>query len=222
MPAKVSLGPVFADDLDDAVAERMGFKSAARMRELAAIPEEELESFLELRRHQKSLHLPEQESRTRDLRDKRVAEATKNASERSYSVRERSVAIGHADCDQSAKDYLRDCYSLDDGIMICQICRTELPFKLDNEDYYFEAVDFLGDEKAVAWNHLALCPNHAAMFKHANGSKEDLRQLLVMSTTATLSIILGRKETPIHFHSKHIGDLQAAFLRNTEEDHATP
>jgi hypothetical protein len=62
--------------------------------------------------------------------------------------------------------------------MICQVCKTPLPFKLDDGSDYFEKVEFLTDlQKRHYQNYLALCPNHAAMFQHANGSAEMIREL---------------------------------------------
>ena len=55
--------------------------------------------------------------------------------------------------------------------MICQVCQERLPFKLDDGSYYFEKVEFLPElQNRHYQNYLALCPNHAAMYQHANGS----------------------------------------------------
>ena len=60
--------------------------------------------------------------------------------------------------------------------MICQVCKNQkpLPFRLADGSYYFEAVEFLPKsalKKLHYQNYLALCPNHAAMYQHANGSR---------------------------------------------------
>ena len=60
--------------------------------------------------------------------------------------------------------------------MICQVCKTRLPFKLDDGSDYFETVEFLSQlTKHHYQNYLALCPNHAAMFQYANGSADSRR-----------------------------------------------
>ena len=54
--------------------------------------------------------------------------------------------------------------------MMCQVCKRRLPFQLDDGSDYFERVEFLATlRRHHKRNYLALCPNHAAMFQHANG-----------------------------------------------------
>ncbi len=70
--------------------------------------------------------------------------------------------------------------------MICQACKTLLPFKLDDGSYYFENVEFLavknsldGLKKHYYQNYLALCPNHSAMFQYANGAPELMKEMFM-------------------------------------------
>jgi len=44
--------------------------------------------------------------------------------------------------------------------MICQVCKAQLPFKLDDGSWFFEKVEFLPELKKRHYqNYLALCPN---------------------------------------------------------------
>lgn len=77
---------------------------------------------------------------------------------------------------QQAAEYLQE-QNTHDAEMICQICQAPLPFKIDDDNYCFEKVEFL-DELGNQYyqNNLARCPNHSAMFQHANGSRRLLKK----------------------------------------------
>jgi hypothetical protein len=78
------------------------------------------------------------------------------------------VSVGREDVKAEAAQYLQQQYA-SDGEVICQICKKPMPFKLDDGSAYFEKVEFLSELKKLHHqNYLALCPNHAAMFKYAN------------------------------------------------------
>ena len=84
---------------------------------------------------------------------------------------------------QSRKDtepYLLQQYTNDDGVMICQVCKKALPFKLADGRYFFEAVEFLPElMKHHYQNYLVLCPNHAAMYQYANEAAELMKDLFL-------------------------------------------
>ena len=93
--------------------------------------------------------------------------------------------------------------------MICQICKDVLPFKLDDGNHYFEKVEFLEDLKRRYYqNYLALCPNHSAMFKHANGSRKTLKDLFVAMEGQRLEVSLAQSDVTIYFTKTHIADLR--------------
>jgi hypothetical protein len=57
-------------------------------------------------------------------------------------------------------------------------------------------------------NYLALCPNHAAMFKEANGSAELMRSMFVAIAGNELEVVLAQEGATIYFTKTHIADLK--------------
>ena len=96
--------------------------------------------------------------------------------------------------------------------MICQVCKTPLPFKLDDDKDYFETVKFLPKLKKLHYqNYLALCPNHAAMFMYANGSADTMQDTFGDLISNELEVRLARKDTTIYFTKTHISDLKTVI-----------
>ena len=60
-------------------------------------------------------------------------------------------------------------------------------------------------------NYLALCPNHGAMFQHANGSSDSIRSLFLEMTNNELKVVLAQKDISIYFTKIHIADLKAVI-----------
>ena len=76
-----------------------------------------------------------------------------------------------------------------------------MPFKLDDGTDYFEKVEFLPELKKRHYqNYLALCPNHAAMFKEANGSSKVMEGLFAKLSGNELEIT-SRSRRLRFFHS---------------------
>jgi hypothetical protein len=97
--------------------------------------------------------------------------------------------------------------------MTCQICKGPLPFKLDDGSEFFETVEFVpGFRKHHAQNYLALCPNHSAMYRHANGSKEIIRGMVEDLTGNELEIILAQKDMTIYLSTVHVIDIKAVIV----------
>ena len=161
--------------------------------------------------------LPEHESRSPTLRNERVGAGVADAPERRTEQRTRTVSVGREEVKEEAREYLREMYTNADDEMICQVCKAVLPFKLDDGSDYFEAVEFLPELKR--WhpeNCLALCPNHAAMFKHANGSRDRIREDFVDLTGSELPVVLAKKATTIYFTTTHRDDLKAVIQTEQE------
>jgi inorganic pyrophosphatase/exopolyphosphatase len=79
--------------------------------------------------------------------------------------------------------------------------------------------EFLSDLKKRHYqNYLALCPNHAAMFQHTNGSAELMREMFVELTGNELEVVLAQKNATIYFTRTHIADLKEVI----KVDHAEP
>ena len=92
------------------------------------------------------------------------------------------------------------------------MCKKALPFKLADGNYYFEAVEFLQDlKKHHHQNYLTLCPNHAAMYMHANGSKGTMKDLFLGLNGNELEIVLADEGASIYFTRTHITDLRVVI-----------
>lgn len=127
-------------------------------------------------------------------------------------VRERTVRIeppGHRD---SARTYLADLYTNDDGVMVCQRCRNAMPFKLADGSYYFEAVQFDYDcDRELTWNHMALCPVCSAKYQHARTTPDAEMRAALVNGSAEIPVTLAGKIESIKFVAMHKNDLLSAF-----------
>jgi hypothetical protein len=193
-------------------AKELGFADNAsleRAKRFAALPPEEQERILSDRQQAPGTQLPDNAPSNPGRRAERVGTKAAEAPERRTEERARSVSIGIDDVKLEAAQYLRQQYTNADGEMICQVCKTALPFKLDDGSDYFEKVEFLPELKRRHYqNYLSLCPNHAAMFQHANGSCASMQDSFVVLTENELSAVLAQKETTIYFTKTHIADLK--------------
>lgn len=198
-------------------AAALGFKDPddlELLRELSELSEHERHEMREeLRRRKTVADLPEHEPSNPERRDQRVQDRAKDAQERESQKRTRSVSVGYAEVKQEAKQYLKDQYTGDDGL-ICQVCEKPMPFSLDDGTPYFEAVEFLsGDnlKRRHKQNYLALCPNHAAMFDYANGSKDILMEMFAELSENRLEVILAQSDMTVYFTKTHIADLKSVL-----------
>jgi hypothetical protein len=185
-----------------------------RARRFAALPFEEQCRILAEK--ERPLELPEQEPSNPTRRAARVAAQAATAPKRTTEERNRSVSINRDGIKQEAGQYLRQQYTNTDGQMICQVCKTQLPFQLDDGNDYFERVELLPSLKRhYKENYIALCPNHAAMFQHANGT-ENLAESLVNLIDNTLTLLLAKNETTVYFTKTHIADLKVIIATDNE------
>ncbi len=203
----IGLPPRFADALDDVPASERQAVIDRLMRcviERPATPPE----------------FPERSSLNPARRARRVAENAQTAPPRAYEVRERSVRISDGDVQISAREFLRDYYTNDKEEMVCQACHEEMPFRTADGRVYFEAVEYLpGEQRDLVQNHLALCPNCAAKWRHANGETREtllaaLREATVLHTKPTLA---GQK-IRLRFVDAHLQDLRSALGLNGESE----
>jgi hypothetical protein len=198
-----------------AIAKELGFGDPGaleRARQFSSLPTEEQERILaEVKRHSET-ELPNQEPSDPIRRRGRVELEAADAPERVSAERVRSVSVGLGKIKEAAAAYLRQRYTNADGEMICQICEDVLPFKLASGNGYFEKVEFLrGLKKRHYQNYLAVCPNHAAMFEHANPGRDDLIEQLVDLEANRLPVLLAGKESSIYFNRTHVLDLKAVI-----------
>ena len=203
-------------------ARELGFKddeTLERAQQFAAFQiEDQLRLLAEFRARQ-GLELPEQESSNSERRARYVSELASEAPEKRTVIRNRSVPVGLKEIKEMAAEYLTQQYSDHEGQMICQVCMRPLPFKLDDGTHYFEKVEFLKElSKHYSQNHLALCPNHAAMFQHAHGSRELMKDMLLALKGNKLAIVLAQRDAEIYFTKTHLGDLRTLIATDSKDD----
>ena len=187
----------FADEAALADAKRFAeLDPAARQRILA-----EQES---------SIDLPRRAPGDQRRRAESVREAARKAPERTTEKRSRSVSVDRDTIKrEKSVPYLRDLYTNPDGVTVCQMCKDRLPFKLADGSYFFEAVEFLpGTEKRHHQNYLALCPNHAAMYMHANPSRDEMSDRFLALDGSEMELTLADRSVTIYFTDTHIADLR--------------
>jgi hypothetical protein len=199
----------------DSVAEMAGFANAGaleRARRFASLPEQEQERFLADRESAAKAALPDRDPVNPERRARNITEQAKDAPDKESEIRSRSVSVGREDVKIEAEQYLRQHYRNADGEMTCQICKGPLPFKLDDGSEFFETVEFLpGLSKRHFQNYLALCPNHSAMYRHANGSREIIHDMVENLGGSVLEVILAQKDMTIYLSTIHVLDLKAVL-----------
>lgn len=165
-----------------------------------------------------SVELPDRPIRNADVRSDRVRDQAKATLEKSSVIKPRSVQLGIEDAKVEAKLYLADQYTNTSGQMICQACKGEMPFKLPNGSYYFEAVEIIhSGSKRFREGFLALCPNHAAAYKYANAQCNSMFDVIANTTGNEIELALGNVETTIYFTQTHLADVKAC-LKSVEGD----
>ena len=162
--------------------------------------------------------LPDCEPSNPERRTTKVGEQAEDAPERISEKRTRSVSVGREAVKKDTDPYLRQQYTNGEEVMICQVCKKSLPFKLDDGRYYYEAVEFLPVlRKRHYQNYLALCPNHAAMYQHANGVADLMKELFLELVGNELEVVLGNEDMSIYFTKTHIADLRAVIAADESE-----
>jgi hypothetical protein len=191
-------------------AKTLGFDDAETARRAAKIPADEFNRFYADWERRKAIELPEHNPANPGRRTDRVSALAATAPERKTEERTRSVSVGREEVKAETDQYLRQQYTNGDADQICQICKDVLPFKLDNGTYYFEAVELLPDlQRRHVQNYLCLCPNHSAMFRHANGSRETLKKRIMQHSENEICMVLAQNDHVIYFTKTHLEDLKA-------------
>lgn len=197
------------------VVKELGFRDDVAFNEgkwFANLDPEVRKRFKDETERKIQFDLPDNEPSNPERRAGRVGQQAVEAPGRNTEKRERSVSVGRDAVKQEAAEYLRQQYTNGDGEMICQVCQEPLPFKLDDGSYYFEKVEFLGElEQRHHQNYLALCPNHSAMFQHANGSRDFMKEMFSEITDNTLEVIFAQANATVYFTKTHIADLKAVI-----------
>lgn len=137
---------------------------------------------------------------------------------------ERSIQKDLPEAKAIAKAYLRGKYKNSDYELICQCCKDEMPFKID-EYHYFEAVQFIKNiTKVYKENYLALCPTCAAKYKYARETTDDdMRRYLINidspddSPSVDIPVRLAGEDLSIEFVGKHWFELKTILLHFTHD-----
>ena len=196
------------------IAAELGFRDEAaladgmRFADLAPDTRQKI-----LAEHESQVDLPVHEPGNADRRAESVRENSRQAPERRTEKRERSVSVNRDPTKrEETAPYLRELYTNADGVTFCQACKDRLPFRLADGTYFFEAVEFLpGLERHHYQNYLALCPNHAAMFMHANASKDEMTAGFLALDGNELALTLADQPVSVYFTDTHIADLRVVI-----------
>jgi hypothetical protein len=156
---------------------------------------------------------PERQSPDPSRRAARLRVRLADSPAKTREPRTRTVRTSEPMNRQDAREYLRDLYTNVDRTMICQACQRAMPFRLDNDEYYFEAVELFTDaEHEYRENYLAMCPTCAAMFKHASAvDLEEFRETLSTTADLRVQVTLAREARQIRFVEDHHTDLLAVM-----------
>jgi hypothetical protein len=204
------------------MAKQLGFtddETLDRAKRFAALPVEEQRRILA--EQQPPFELPDPEPSNPTRRAERVAAEAVAAPRRTTEERTRSVSVNRDAVKEEAGQYLCQQYTNADGQMMCQVCKKRMPFELPDGTDYFERVELLPALKRHhKQNYLALCPNHAAMFQHANGSTAQLLTLIMDLVDNALPVVLAKEETTVYFTKLHLADLKAIIA--SDECEADP
>ncbi len=197
-----------------AAAKNLWFSDAEtleRAQEFAKLSRSEQERLLADSANKRRSELPDNQPSNPERRANRVAQLAANAPMRQTESRTRSVSVGLDDVKQRSGEYLTEQYTIDSE-MICQVCKSRLPFRLEDGNFYFERVEFLPDLKRHHYqNYLALCPNHSAMYQHANGSSDEIMETFAQLESNELDVILAQEHATIYFTKTHIADLRTVI-----------
>lgn len=196
----------------DISAQSLGFKSVDHATKLVELAKKMAESGVsvedEIARYEKR-DLPNKASPNPERRAGKIADETRNTPAKTNEVRSRSIIPDSPEAQGAAKAYLEHQYTDDDGVMFCQLCQDEQPVMLNGKPY-FEAVDCVSGINAHhKQNKLALCPNHAAMYKNGGLSPDAVLCAIVECDGQVIPLNLAGNEAELYFTQQHLGDLRA-------------
>ena len=193
------------------IAAAYGITPEEAERRMSVTPEEMKE--LEQRRQEKlsSPTLPDRISPDPERREKKIDEEARNTPAKTTEIRPRSVNPYYPEAQGDARAYLAHQYTNGDGIMFCQLCQAPQPVMLNGEPH-FEAVDCVGGVNAHhEQNNLALCPNHAAMYKNGGLTPETVQRAILECEGQKIPLNLAGNEVELYFTQQHLGDLCAVL-----------
>ena len=216
-----------AEKLSEAYEEKVKYAQALGIKDMESIEIlKELEDDPELLTEVKSLieakkakpEFPTRKSRYPDRRERKVLEDLDKAREKSYEQKKKRVRTSRDSIDPNT--WLRSQYTNDDGQMVCQICKKEMPFKKRDGQYYFEAVEISADIPIeYEEQFIALCPLCAAMYKEFikrdDNAMKKFKEVLTDCDDLDIPISLGDLKTSVRFVAIHFNDLKTILQKMT-------
>lgn len=198
-------------------AQALGFESAdhaskwAELDKLGVSPDDVLAKY-------KKIDLPDKESPNAERRAGKIANEARSTPEKTREARERTVDPDYGGAQDDARTYLKHQYTNDDGAMFCQLCQAPQPVILNGEPH-FEAVDCVGGINAHhEHNNLALCPNHAAMYKNGGLTPDTVQRAILECESQKIPLNLAGNQVELYFTQQHLGDLRAVLTALDSEE----
>ena len=197
-------------------AQALGFESAdhaskwAELDKLGVSPDDVLAKY-------KKIDLPDKESPNAERRAEKIANEARSSPEKTREARERTVDPDYGGAQDDARIYLKHQYTNGDGAMFCQLCQAPQPVILNGEPH-FETVDCVGGINAHhEHNNLALCPNHAAMYKNGGLTPDTVQRAVLECESQKISLNLAGNQVELYFTQQHLGDLRAVLTARDSE-----
>ncbi len=104
-------------------------------------------------------------------------------------------------------------YTNQEDVLVCQSCKLSMPFKLPGGDYYFEAVECVGElSQEHPENFLALCPICSAKYRFARKESNDaVCKRVLSSKRLEISLTLAGQASTIRFVEVYLEDLRTVL-----------
>lgn len=164
-----------------------------------------------------SPEFPERPVPNRDRRAGAVRDRTRKADPKTYDHRKRSVRTSSPQF--SPKVWLREMYTNQQGVTVCQICCKGMPFQIPTTgEYYFEAVQvadsFAKEDHCL---YLALCPLCAARFTILVKKDEDCLSDFIWAieqaerNDLVIPLKIDGSAATVRFVESHLLDLKTAL-----------
>ncbi len=163
----------------------------------------------ELAKYEK-VNLPNKSSPNPERRTGKIADEVRQTPAKTTVIRSRSINPDYFEAQGTARTYLEDQYT-EDGEIFCQLCQAPQPVVLNGETY-FEAVDCISGLNAHhEQNNLALCPNHAAMYKNSGLTPDTIQSAILGCEGQKIPLNLAGNNIELYFTQQHLGDLRAVL-----------
>lgn len=204
--------------------QALGFSSEAELRKAQEIVQSPgwLREFEEFQRRkqreaQSKPALPDKTSPNPERRAAKIADEARSTPEKTREARERTVDPDYGGAQGDARTYLEHQYTNDEGVMFCQLCQAPQPVLLNGESY-FEAMNCVsGINSHHEQNKLALCPNHAAMYKNGGLTPDTVQRAVLECESQKIPLNLAGNQVELYFTQQHLGDLRAILANVCSE-----